>query len=242
MIIKLAKIVSVVFHPLWIPTFLFAIVFRFTPSLATPINQEIMPRMLLVIFALTGVIPVITLSVMRLPYFVLMVRLWALQMTNGGGDHNTMMGLRTQIEAARRQSIIQSFGLVDRSERVIPFFIITVFYFAVSIMMSNNMGWDSFFILAMTTIAGISLIVTLVTLKWKISVHSVAVSSVVGFLMAAVFIRAESDLLYPLVLCIIAAGAVMSARLYLNVHTPAQVGWGCLLGFAISFTAAAWYL
>ena len=198
--------------------------------------------MLLVIFALTGVIPLITLTVMRLPYFVLMARLWAVQMTNGSGDHNTMMGLRTRIEAARRQSIIQSFGMVDRSERVIPFFIITVFYFAVSIMMSNRMGWDSFFIMAMITIAGISLVVTLVTLKWKISVHSVAVSSVVGFLLAAVVIRAGSDLLYPLVLCIVAAGAVMSARLYLNVHTPAQVGWGCLLGFGVSFTAAAFYL
>ncbi len=149
--------------------------------------------MLLVIFALTGVIPLITLTVMRLPYFVLMARLWAVQLANGSGNHNTMMGLRTRIEAARRQSIIQSFGMVDRSERVIPFFIITVFYFAVSIMMSNRMGWDSFFIMAMITIAGISLVVTLVTLKWKISVHSVAVSSVVGFLLAAVFIRAESD-------------------------------------------------
>jgi len=238
---KLAKIVSAVFHPLWIPTFLFAIIFRYTPSLATPINQEVMPRMLLVIFALTGIIPLLTLSVMRLPYFMLMARLWTMQMT-GEANGKTVMGLRDQIESARNQSIIQSFEMNDRNERVIPFFIITVFYFAVCIMMSNKMGWDSFIILALTTIAGISLMVTLVTLKWKISVHSVAVSSVVGFLLAAVFIRAESALLYPLLVCIVAAGSVMSARLYLNVHTPAQVGWGCLLGFVVSFGVTAVYL
>lgn len=241
MIDKLAKIVSAVFHPLWIPTFLFAIIFRYTPSLATPINQEVMPRMLLVIFALTGIIPLLTLSVMRLPYFMLMARLWTMQMT-GEANGKTVMGLRDQIESARNQSIIQSFEMNDRNERVIPFFIITVFYFAVCIMMSNKMGWDSFIILALTTIAGISLMVTLVTLKWKISVHSVAVSSVVGFLLAAVFIRAESALLYPLLVCIVAAGSVMSARLYLNVHTPAQVGWGCLLGFVVSFGVTAVYL
>lgn len=242
MIDKLARIVSVVFHPLWIPTFLFAIIFRFTPSLAAPINQEIMPRMLLVIFALTGIIPVLTLTVMRLPHFILMVRIWAAQLANGGVTSRSLLGMRAQIEMSRKQSIIQSFSLENRTERVLPFFIITVFYLAVSIMMSNRMGWDNFFMVALMTITGISFLVTLVTLKWKISVHSVAVSSVVGFLLATVIIRAESALLYPLVVCILAAGSVMSARLRLNIHTPSQVGWGCLLGFSVSFVVAVVYL
>jgi hypothetical protein len=130
----------------------------------------------------------------------------------------------------------------SRAERIVPFFIITVFYLAVCIMMSKRMGWDSFFIVAMTTITAISFLVTLITLKWKISVHSVAVSSVVGFLSGAVFMRAETGLLYPLAGCILAAGTVMSARLYLNVHTPQEVGWGCVLGFAVSFVVTLAYL
>lgn len=113
---------------------------------------------------------------------------------------------------------------------------------AVCFMMSGRLGWDSFFMAAMMTITGISLLVSLITLSWKISVHSVAVSSLVGFLLAALLVRAEYDLLYPLIGCILAAGAVMSARLYLNVHTPSQVGWGCLAGFAISFMVTWIYL
>jgi hypothetical protein len=94
----------------------------------------------------------------------------------------------------------------------------------------------------MSTIAGISFLVSVITLFWKISVHSVSVNSMVGFLMAAMVSKVEPELLYPLLGSILAAGAVMSARLYLDVHSPAQVGWGCLLGFAISFTATWIYL
>gem|GEM_PF-419914 len=242
MFYRLARFVSLLFHPLWIPTFLFAIIFKFVPSLASPINQELMPRMLLVIFALTGVIPLVTLMLMRLPYFIMIVRLWARQLANGTGSTRTLLGLRPQIEMVRRQSVIQSFSMSDRSERIIPFFVITAFYLAVCIMMSNRMGWDSFFIIAMMTITAISLIVSLTTLYWKISVHSIAASSIVGFLMAAMLIRAETALLLPFAGCIVLAGTVMSARLYLNEHTPAQVGWGCLIGFSISFIVTWIYL
>ena len=241
MIEKLAQFLSYAFHPLWIPTYLFAFIFKFTPSLAAPINPEMASRMLLLIFALTGFIPLLTLVAMRLPYFIMIVKLWARQLANGGINDRQMMALRPKIEMVRRHSVIQSFSMVNRGERVIPFFAITVFYLAVCIMLSNRLGWGSFFLVAMMTITGISFIVTLVTLRWKISVHSVAVSSMVGFLLAAMLARAESSLLLPLSGSILMAGAVMSSRLYLNVHTPAQVGYGCLLGFALSFIVTVIY-
>ena len=236
----MAKLISLLFHPLWIPTFLFAIVYHYAPSVMTP--QELNPRIILVIFALTGIIPIITLVFMRLPYFLMVARLWVEQLANGSHDTKTLMSLRPKIEMVNRQSIIHSFSMEDRSDRVIPFFVITAFYVSVCIMMGNKMGWDSFFVIAMSTIAGISLLVSVITLFWKISVHSVSVNSMVGFLMAAMVSKVEPELLYPLLGSILAAGAVMSARLYLDVHSPAQVGWGCLLGFAISFTATWIYL
>ncbi len=198
--------------------------------------------MLLVIFALTGIIPVITLALMRLPYFIMIVRLWARQLSNGIGGTRALLELRPQIAMVRRQSVIQSFSMSTRSERVAPFFVITAFYIAVCVMLSRRIGWDSFFMVAMVTITGISLLVSLITLYYKISVHSVAISSVVGFLMAVLMLRAEPELLYPLCGCITVAGAVMSSRLYLNAHTPSQVGWGCWLGFAVSFMVAWLYL
>lgn len=241
MIGKLSQILSYVLHPLWIPTYLFAIIFVYTPSLAAPVNPELATRMLLIIFTLTGLIPLFTLAVMRLPYFIMIVKLWARQLANSSINERNMMGLRPQIKMVRKHSVIQSFTMASRGERVIPFFAITAFYLAVCIMLSERLGWGSFFMVALMTITGISLLVTLITLKCKISVHSVAVSSVVGFLLAAMLVRAESSLLVPLSICILLAGAVMSSRLYLNVHTPAQVGYGCLLGFALSFMTTMIY-
>ena len=193
------------------------------------------------IFVLTGVIPLITLTVMRLPYFIMIIRLWVRRRTNGGVSTREMLELRPQIEMVRKQSAIQSFAMESRSERVIPFFAISVFYFAVSAMLSSRLGWTSFFIVALLTITTTTFLVALITLRWKISVHSVAVCSVVGFLLAAVLARAESELLVPLSVFVIIAGAVMSSRLYLNAHTPAQVGFGGLLGFALSFMVTLIY-
>jgi len=234
---KFARLLSLIFHPLWIPTYLFAIIFRFTPELVSPITIEIMPRMLAMIFVLTGIIPVATLMVMRLPYYIMMGRLWARQFASGSGTTRSLLEIRPLIAMVRRKSLIQSFKMITRSERVIPFFVITAFYMAICVMMSGRLGWGSFFIMAMLTISITSLVISLITLYWKISVHSVAVSSVVGFLLAAMLIRAETALLFPSAGFIAIAGAVMSSRLYLNIHTPSQVGWGCLTGFLTSFVA-----
>ena len=241
MVEKLARSISFIFHPLWIPTFLFGTIFSFTPSLAGPINQELLPRMLVIIFVLTGIIPLATLFVMRLPYFIMIAKLWVRNLINSDGITRSLVYLRPEISMVKRRSVLQSFKMIHRSERVIPFFVITAFYVAICIMFSGKLGWSSFFIMAMLIISLNSLIVSVVTLFWKISVHSVAISCVVGFLLAAILVRAESALLYPLAGFMVIAGGVMSARLYLNVHTPAQVGWGCLMGFLVSFLASWWY-
>ena len=191
--------------------------------------------MLLLIFILTGVIPLLTLVAMRLPYFIMIARLWVRQLSNGGMGSRDMLELRPKIKMVQKQSVIHSFSMEQRQERIVPFFTISLFYLAVCIILSNRLGWESFFIVAMTTITGISFLVSLVTLKWKISVHSVAISSMVGFLLAAMLVRAEQELLIPLCVSIVIAGLVMSSRLYLNVHSPAQIGYGCLLGFCTSF-------
>ena len=192
-------------------------------------------RMLVLILMLTGVIPALTIIAMRLPYIIMIFKLWARQLNNGGVTSRDMLELRPRIKMIRKRSVIQSFSMETRSERIIPFFAISIFYLVVCVMLSNRLGWESFFIVALSTIAGTSFLVSGITLKFKISVHSVAASSVVGFLLAVMLVRAESDLLYPLITAIVLAGAVMSSRLYLNAHTPAQVGYGCLLGFIASF-------
>ncbi len=241
MLKKLAQLVSLLLHPLWIPTYLFALVFTFTPTLATPINRESMPLFLVLVFLLTGLIPLLSVVVLRLPYFLLLNKVWRRSRTQNWSSRRSLYSLRSQVEKVRKNSVVHSFAMSHRWERVVPFFMITVFYVAVCVMLSGRLGWGSFFIVAMMTVAFTSLVVSLITLMWKISVHSVAISSLIGFLLAVMLARAESILLVPLSLSIIAGGVLMSSRLYLNQHTPLQVGLGCLTGFLISFTISYWY-
>jgi len=200
-----------------------------------------MPQFLWLIFVLTGIIPLLTIIVMRFPYLLMGLRLWNTTRSQGITYKRALLSMRQDIGKVRRNSLIQSFNMMDRRDRVVPFFMITVFYIAVCVMMSGRLGWGSFFIVSMLTVAFTSLVVSVITIYWKISVHSVALCSLIGFLLAAMLVRAENPLLIPLALSVLGAGFVMSARLYLNAHTPKQVGYGALIGFLISFTVTYIY-
>jgi membrane-associated phospholipid phosphatase len=61
----------------------------------------------------------------------------------------------------------------------------------------------------------------------------VGISGVTGFLMGFYYHYAAVEYFYPMLAVIVLGGFLMSARLYLNAHTPAQVLAGALLGLAV---------
>jgi membrane-associated phospholipid phosphatase len=89
-------------------------------------------------------------------------------------------------------------------------------------------------------LASISLslaLVTLISVFWKISAHSVGISGIAGFLFGFYYKYADQQLFYPILAIILIAGLLMSARLALNAHNPMQIFVGALLGWSISFGA-----
>ncbi len=78
-------------------------------------------------------------------------------------------------------------------------------------------------------------ILTLITFWYKISIHSAGIWGAAGYLAAIVVKGHQSDVLLPLILTFLVAGAVGSARMYLNLHTLKQVIFGAITGFAVSF-------
>ena len=91
-------------------------------------------------------------------------------------------------------------------------------------------GFLTVILIAMTIMV---LVVTLVTIYWKISVHSTALSGLVGFILGLMFKVPSTDLLFPLIASIMMTGTVMTARLALNAHTPAQILGGTLVGLVM---------
>lgn len=133
-------------------------------------------------------------------------------------------------------SMIENLEMHDRSERVLPFFFITIIYGLTAYLFYEKLQFDINFVIVLSGMAVIIFISTLLTLFWKISIHSTAVNAVIGMLIGFIFKYPDSHLLYPIVIGVLVAGFVMSSRLYLNEHTFEEVMGGAVLGFIISFS------
>jgi membrane-associated phospholipid phosphatase len=78
------------------------------------------------------------------------------------------------------------------------------------------------------------LVSTIVTLFFKVSVHSIAAWGFIGVMFFLNLVMDNGAVLYPTLISILLAGIVMSARLKLNVHTPREVFIGAAIGLVTS--------
>lgn len=88
----------------------------------------------------------------------------------------------------------------------------------------------------MATMAITQAVCTIITTKFKISIHATALSGMLGVLLALEMNLSELDLFMPILVTVLATGLSMSARLALNAHTPKQVLYGFLVGFGLNFS------
>jgi hypothetical protein len=130
---------------------------------------------------------------------------------------------------------VESVTLPDRRHRPLPFLLTSICFAAATFLFQRER--DAFDPLLMHMMAGMTVAVLLtfiISLRWKISAHSVGVGGAMGFLsvlqMSA--LSGESGVWW-LVSMILLTGAVMSARLALNAHTSAQVWAGLTLGVSV---------
>ncbi|UOQ66023.1 hypothetical protein [Hymenobacter volaticus] len=134
-----------------------------------------------------------------------------------------------------RGLITGSMELPERRQRPLPFLLATLSFGAATLLL-NSMpeAVDAllrYMLLGMTLAV---LLTLLVSLRWKISAHGVGVGGAVG-LMMVLYVR-DTSTGFPigwLLASILLAGVVLSARLALNAHTPAQAWAGFSLGISL---------
>ncbi len=134
--------------------------------------------------------------------------------------------------------VIRSLEMTDRTERLKPFLFITLIYLACTFVFyfKTRIGLhDSVFklLLIIDSLVVASLVITVV---YKISIHSLAICGVLGMLLPLTKAAEDGSLFVPFLLTLILAGLIMSARLKLQAHTPRQVMIGAFTGFGIGFT------
>lgn len=132
----------------------------------------------------------------------------------------------------RKAGVITSYGLENRKERIAPA-ISTIVYFALGYYLIKKGAlppvlYSLYLGAIFSALAGM-----LVTFRWKISLHATGMGGIVGGMYG--LFKVHEFVHWPLlVVLILITGLVMTARLELKVHTPAQVYAGAAIGFTIT--------
>jgi len=202
----MANLLSIVFHPLMMATYLFAAIIFIEPMLAVPPGYTKIAQWLvvLIVWITTFVIPVMSLVLLKFT-----------------GN-------------------ISSLKLENRQERLIPFFYVTLFYGFTAYYFTRQLVVTELSSGIFIAITLLIFIAAIITIFWKISVHSLALGGIVGILLILTVVLPESSLYYLLLCSVFISGLVLTARLQLQAHTPLQVYTGFMVGILISFMIIFW--
>lgn len=201
---RIAMLLSVVFHPLILTTYLFILLFFLTPDLVGVSAFEMPARgsLLLLIWLNTFIAPAIMMF-----YF-------------------------------KKMGMITSLYVEDAVERRIPYLACVIIYalatylFGWQLQPIGEIAPQISVVLANVTLSLV--LVAMISYFWKISAHATGIGGAIGLLSGLMIRFDESALLTPLLLTILVGGWLMSARLQLNAHTPAQILAGVFCGLFVS--------
>lgn len=130
---------------------------------------------------------------------------------------------------------ITDFRVDDRRERWLPLLVGTVCYVLCAVTFAKIPS-AVFLRKFMEAAACCEAMCLVVSLWWKISLHLTGMGAVVA-LLVVINIIGVGNMLVPLLISILAAGALASSRLYLGCHNGAQVAAGFFGGFAVATLA-----
>ncbi len=116
----------------------------------------------------------------------------------------------------------------DRRDRIIPY-ITTFLFFAFTQHLIRSFPVNYFIATFLFSCTIAVLMVTAITLFWKISTHMVGIGGLTG-LVIALSVEFRADLMTYLMLLILISGLLGTVRMISGDHKPLQVFLGFLLG------------
>lgn len=200
---SLAQLLSVVFHPLLLPTYLFAFILYCLPVSMLTLPLQSRWIVLAMIFFTTFIIP-------------------------GLGAY-----------AMVRTGQLDSMEMDRREQRGLPLLFTGLCYTVISYLFYREAAFGPIFYVVMAIIAASVFLTYVISLFWKVSAHSVGAGGGLGLILMLNRIAPEASLLMPVAAGILLAGAILSARLALNAHTPQQVYAGFGSGLLLALMAAS---
>lgn len=145
----------------------------------------------------------------------------------------TIIGLRLS-------GTVKSLHMAELKDRVIPFSVTSLYFLMTVYFMSQIGELDPIMWQSLAVIAGVVVVLTLVTLFWKMSAHMTGVGGVMALVVVFGMKFPNFSALYPLLLSIVLAGVIGTARLALDAHRPMEIYVGMAYGFLSCFVLYFW--
>lgn len=208
---RIAIILSVIFHPLILTTYLFALLFMLSPEL-------------------------VGVSALELPALGSLLLLLCL---------NTFIAPALVIYYFQKLGIISSLYVDDLAERRLPYLACIIIYALATYLFGwqlepiGELAPQISIILGSVTVSLV--LMTVITLFWKVSAHATGIGGAITMLAGLMIRSGEPSIFYPLLVTIVIAGWLLSARLHLNAHTPAQILVGFVCGVFVSSMAVYFF-
>lgn len=191
---KAAEVLSVIFHPLFIPLYGLLIIYS-SPTLLSFIPSQL--KRLIFILVLTNNV-------------ILPLALAAILYARGA---------------------ITTFNARDRNERVILLSFALMMYTLTAYLLLR-MEVPNLFRAYFISIAVVTLITLLITTLYRISLHAAGIGGLLVLIVTMILLY-DITTVWQLVAVSITGGAVMSSRIYLDDHTPAEVWTGLAAGAGV---------
>ena len=144
-----------------------------------------------------------------------------------------MLGLRWS-------GYVKSLHFEEKSDRRIPFLVVTLFYVLTTYFLKEKTELDPILWQGMAVITTAVALLTAVTYFWKMSAHLTGIGGVLAVVGILGLFFPSLTVAYLLVATLVLGGIVASSRLYLDAHRPAEVYVGLLVGFVTCWIGFSW--
>ncbi|RAU84128.1 hypothetical protein [Pontibacter arcticus] len=137
-----------------------------------------------------------------------------------------------------RAGQLDSMEMEKREQRSSPLLFTGLCYGTTAYLLRSQAGFDAIFYFVMGIMAASVFLTYIISFFWKVSAHGIGLGGSLGLLLVLGHLAPDAFLILPIAVTMLLSGAVLSARLALHVHTPAQVYTGFFSGFILSVTAS----
>ncbi|MEP3584425.1 MAG: hypothetical protein ABJN36_20700 [Cyclobacteriaceae bacterium] len=196
---RLMQIISAVFHPLLMESYVVLVLYKINPALFSPIPRDAVLYFIFAIFIATAFIPALSLAFLR------------------------------------SVKIIQSLELTIRKERILPFILISGLYTFSAYTFEKKLPLPDLILAPMIASPVLIVLLSLISLRFKISVHAAASTGVLGTLTGIFYLIPVANSALILVGVALLTGLTSTSRLYLGRHNLKEIFYGAAVGFSIPF-------